>query len=173
MAAKRKRVAKKKAAKRPAHSSAHNLGTKKGKPKRKAPASRKTVDTMGRTITDAQRAAQFKPGESGNPKGRPKGKTWDEAMTVFLAGLLEKDPKQRTRLEAAVEIAFSEAFTKRNAKIMVAIMDRLWPKPLKIQGNPEAPIVVETREKRDLSQLSTVELKVWRKLMRKAAGGGA
>ncbi len=84
---------------------------------------------------------KWKPGQSGNPKGRPKNPSLEEILRKYLGEKISPDA-DGTRLEAMAKVVFSEGITKRNAKVMIALLDRLWPKPIKIQGDVENPILV-------------------------------
>ena len=85
-------------------------------------------------------AQRWKPGQTGNPAGRPRIPTLEEIMRKHLGGLV--DGTDSTRLEVMAKLIFSEGVTKKNAKVLIALMDRLWPKPLKIIGDAENPIAV-------------------------------
>ena len=88
-------------------------------------------------------AQRFKPGQSGNPAGRPTIPTLEEIMRKHLGGTVKAaDGSDVTRLEVMAKLVFSEGVTKKNAKVLIALMDRLWPKPLKIIGDAENPIAV-------------------------------
>ena len=51
----------------------------------------------------------FKPGQSGNPKGRPKSITLSEAYRKMLAQVDESDPQRRTRAEVLAEEMYLKA----------------------------------------------------------------
>jgi hypothetical protein len=53
--------------------------------------------------------SRFKPGQSGNPKGRPKSITLSEAYRRTLAEVDEADEKKRTRAEVLAERMYSKA----------------------------------------------------------------
>lgn len=53
----------------------------------------------------------FKPGQSGNPKGRPKSITLSEAYRKMLAQVDETDPEKRTRAEVLAEQMYVKAKT--------------------------------------------------------------
>lgn len=52
---------------------------------------------------------RFKPGQSGNPKGRPKSITLSEAYRKVLAEVDETDPQRRTRAEILAEQMYVKA----------------------------------------------------------------
>ena len=83
---------------------------------------------------------RWKPGQSGNPAGRPKTKSLEEILRKHLGETIPGSDS--TRLEAMAKVLFSEGIVNKNSKIMLAIFDRLWPKPIKIQGDIENPIAI-------------------------------
>ena len=83
---------------------------------------------------------RWKKGQSGNPAGKPRTPTLEEIMRKHLGGLV--DGTDSTRLEVMSKLIFSEGVTKKNTKLLIALMDRLWPKPIKIIGDAENPIAV-------------------------------
>jgi len=85
-------------------------------------------------------AQRWKKGESGNPAGKPRTPTLEEIMRKHLGEKVSGT--DTTRLEAMAKLIFAEGVTGKNAKILVALMDRLWPKPIKIIGDAENPIAV-------------------------------
>lgn len=85
-------------------------------------------------------AHRWKPGQSGNPAGKPRTPTLEEIMRKHLGGMVEGTDS--TRLEVMSKQIFSMGVTKKNAKVLIALMDRLWPKPIKIIGDAENPIAV-------------------------------
>lgn len=132
--ARAKKVAKKRVAVKP-----------KPKPKRKLP--------------PQLEANKWKPGQSGNPAGRPKRKSLEEVLRQYLSGVLEIDKEgiETTRLDLMAKVIFSEGITKRNAKVMIALMDRLWPKPIVLKTDPGEPIEVAIRP--DLRKRTKEELR--------------
>jgi hypothetical protein len=107
---------------------------------------------------------RWKPGQSGNLKGRPKMPTLEEVMRKHL----EEVPKgeKETRLQLMVKVVFEEAVDNRNTKVLIALLDRLWPKPLAIKVESEAPVAV-ARSEPDLSVLSIDELRTVRDIYKK------
>ena len=132
------------------------------KPRKRAgkkKATAKTGTRPKRKLPPQLEANKWKPGQSGNPKGRPKRKSLEEVLREFLAGVIEtdKDGNEVTRLDAMAKVVFSEGVTKRNAKVMIALMDRLWPKPIVLKTDPGEPIEVAVRP--DLSKRTKKELR--------------
>lgn len=66
----------------------------------------------------------FKPGQSGNPKGRPKSITLSEAYRKMLAEVDEQDEHKRTRAEVLAERMYTEAKTG-NVQALREIADRV------------------------------------------------
>ncbi len=88
---------------------------------------------------------RWQPGQSGNPAGRPKNPSLETILRKHLGEDLPPDPETGaviTRLEAAARVIFSEGITKRKSRVMIALLDRLWPKPIRIQGDPDNPITI-------------------------------
>lgn len=89
----------------------------------------------------------FKPGQSGNPKGRPAiGKSLAEAVRRVGEEACEiKSGPDRgiSRLERAIRQLYREA-GKGNAKAAAVILDRGWGKPPQpIAGDPEnGPLLI-------------------------------
>lgn len=109
-------------------------------PKRKASAtaSGRSADNQ-RGSTKSKRGAHLEPykwvpGQSGNPKGRPKGKTLEETIR---ARLMEESPDNpgKIRLDDMAETILREVIVHADSKITTATMDRLWPKVDKVEHN--------------------------------------
>lgn len=156
-AAKARIDAQRKAARAKPKSKSEKKAAKKKVPGKKG-AKKKDAKTPDAVLPPAFVDAQWKPGQSGNPAGRPKKKSFEEVMKDYLEGQLPNDAQGRTRLEAMVAIVFSEGVTKRNAKVMIALLDRLYPKSLKLVGDPENPLTIAPTEP-DLSQCTDKEVK--------------
>lgn len=129
----------------------------KRKPAKKADKQRQNTSRK-RTLPKELEPHKWKPGQSGNPKGRPKKQTMEEVLSQYLQVEIPVKGKGKkagdehiTRLEAMVRKIFALGVDKENAKVLIAIMDRLYPKPIILKGDPENPVVVE----QDLSRYST------------------
>jgi hypothetical protein len=91
---------------------------KKGKTK---PANRHKTGFRGPT-PDVGKETQFKPGQSGNPAGRPPS-ILSEAYKIVLTQVVEQDPKKRTMAELIAE-GQARAAIKGNTGAAKEIADR-------------------------------------------------
>lgn len=75
--------------------------------------------------------SRFRPGRSGNPKGRPKGRR--SFKTILAAAMHEtvtirtaKGPRKITKLEALVQKTINDALTGdvKSTRIMLAMLDK-------------------------------------------------
>jgi hypothetical protein len=73
-------------------------------------------------------AHKFKPGQSGNPKGRPKSITLSEAYRKMLAQVDEADAQKRTRAEILAEEMYVKA-KSGDVQALREIADRVEGKP--------------------------------------------
>ena len=48
---------------------------------------------------------------------------------------------------------------KRRPQVLIALMDRLWPKPLKLMGDADNPLIPTAQSELDLSALTDDEIK--------------
>lgn len=136
----------------------------------KKPSKVTSITKAKRKLPPQLEANKWKPGQSGNPKGRPKQQDLETVLREYLQEELDLEGERITRLDAMVRVIFSEGVTKRNAKILVAIMDRLYPKPIIIRGDENAPIVLKPP---DLSHVSTKDLKAITAMRKKIAAGAS
>jgi len=68
---------------------------------------------------------RFKPGQSGNPQGRPKQRTFEE---IVKAVLHEKvGGSDVSKMEVLARVVVDEAIKTRNTQIIKILTDRLWP----------------------------------------------
>ena len=80
-------------------------------------------------------ATRFKPGRSGNPKGRPKGAatSLDRILEQELDRLVEGDPSlgDEGRISRRLRLvrALLDAIERGDARAAKPILDRIWPAP--------------------------------------------
>lgn len=74
-------------------------------------------------------ATSFRPGESGNPKGRPKSITLSEALRIELAKVKPEGDGEQTNAEAIAEMLCRQAATHNNIMAAKEIADRTEGKP--------------------------------------------
>ncbi len=71
----------------------------------------------------------WKPGQSGNPKGRPKNKTFEEAVRAVLSEKLADT--DLTKREALARLYVDMLF-KRHTAMFKEYLDREWPKIVEV-----------------------------------------
>ncbi len=111
---------------------------------------------MSKQITDKQRnnsegadkrlsnLKPFKPGQSGNPRGRPKSITLSEAYRKMLAAVDETDPERRTRAEVLAEQMYAKAKTG-DVSALREIADR-------VEGKPRQTLALTLEKREQLEQ---------------------
>ena len=65
----------------------------------------------------------FKPGQSGNPAGRPKLRTFEELVREVLAEKIGDHDK----FEILARVVVDEAIQNRNIQVIKILCERLWP----------------------------------------------
>lgn len=75
---------------------------------------------------------------------------------------------KQIRLKLLASVILDEVIRNRNTKLLIALLDRLWPKPVAIHLEAEQPLIQETVEP-DLSCLSDAELRFMVKIRKKLA----
>lgn len=88
---------------------------------------------------------RFKPGESGNPNGRPKGRYRLETMVQKeLDKIIEVEGEEISQQEAAAR-ALVKKLIAGDQRIVAEMLKRIWPEErgLTLRGDPEAPLQAE------------------------------
>jgi len=80
-------------------------------------------------------ATRWKPGQSGNPGGRPKTARFSQACRELLASLIPGDPRERTYSEAIAEALAVKALAG-NIRAAQELVDRA-------EGRPRQAIEIE------------------------------
>ena len=93
------------------------------------------------------RETRFKPGESGNPNGRPKGAatSFEKILEQELERLVEGDPSlgdegpisRRRRLVRAL----LDAVERGDTRVAKPVLDRIWPPPAS-EGESKPTVVL-------------------------------
>ena len=88
---------------------------------------------------DALKANQWKPGQSGNPAGRPKRRSLIEEIAAVLDEQIELGGKVVTKQEALARVLVTEML-KGNPRALEAYLSRVAPqlKRVEIVGDPQA-----------------------------------
>lgn len=93
-------------------------------------------------LPEAFVAAQFQPGQSGNPGGRPKSKPITDELNKLLAELTGKGKNQKTLAKAIAQAMVAQA-RRGNAKVLAELMNRVEGKVAdKIEGEVAGKIEV-------------------------------
>lgn len=88
---------------------------------------------------DALKANQWKPGQSGNPAGRPKRRTLIEEIASVLEEQIEIGGRVVTKQEALARVLVTEML-KGNPRALEAYLSRVAPqlKRIEVVGDPQA-----------------------------------
>jgi len=87
---------------------------------------------------------RFRPGQSGNPAGRPKSITLSEAYRKMLSQADESDPERRTRAEVLAEQIYAKAKTG-DVQALREIADR-------VEGKPRQTLALSVERREQLEQ---------------------
>jgi predicted transcriptional regulator len=87
---------------------------------------------------------RWKPGQSGNPKGRPKSITLSEAYRKMLSQVDETDPERRTRAEVLAEQMYIKA-SSGDVSALREIADR-------VEGKARQTIALSVEKREQLEQ---------------------
>ena len=113
-------------------------------------------EKIGRACPPVQ--TRFKPGQSGNPKGRPKSITLSEAYRKMLAQVDEADAQKRTRAEILAEEMYVKA-KSGDVSALREIADR-------VEGKPRQTVTLSFDQREKLEQAIS-------NMMREAEAAGA
>ena len=113
---------------------------------------------------------QWKPGQSGNPKGRPRKEPLTDILRAVLAETIPKaqDPEQSQLAHALIRNWVLEAIRTKDTTMITEIFNRIEGKVkdrICVGGDEGAPIHVE---RVDPTQFTDEELAAYEKLIRKA-----
>ena len=67
---------------------------------------------------------QWKPGQSGNPNGRPPN---SRKLESYVSQVLDEEVNGVRRIEVLSRVIVDEMINGRNTALTKSIMDRLWP----------------------------------------------
>jgi len=119
------------------------------------------------------RQYQFKPGESGNPKGRPKGKSFEAVFSELLdknCGVANDQGVELSYREALAMTVMREAVVGKNASLIRPILDRIWPVVSEVNLNHATRDATEEELLRNFDTLSDEELDTYASLEAKILG---
>jgi hypothetical protein len=96
--------------------------------KKRSPANRRSAGGDGHPIAELGKGTRFQPGQSGNPKGKPKWKMLSDTYRAKLAERVPGDERGRNYAEAIADAAFAAALEGQIGAIQ-EIADRTEGKP--------------------------------------------
>jgi hypothetical protein len=113
---------------------------------------------------------RWKPGESGNPKGRPRKEPLTDILRAVLAEKIPnaQDPRQSQVAHALIRNWVFEAIRTKDITMIVEIFNRVEGKVkdrVALSGDEEEPIRIE---RIDVTRFSDEELAQYEKLIQKA-----
>lgn len=128
-----------------------------------APKPKKTTGSSGKN-RGVENLRPFKPGQSGNPSGRPKGSV---SITKHLIAALEAQDEQQAKMLAQAIIIHA---AKGNGAALKCVMDRIdgpVKEQLELTGKDGGPISVE-HEHFNYDNLTREEARELEKILRSA-----
>jgi hypothetical protein len=126
------------------------------KPKNTPPANR---PENRQPNVDHLKATQFKPGQSGNPNGRPR-KPVTEALNELLTERVPGDKQKRTKARLLADILFTQAM-KGKVQAAIEIIDRTEgraPQSIQMSGPQGSAIPIESMSREESEKRITALL---------------
>ncbi len=98
-------------------------------------------------VPDQLKEHAWKPGQSGNPKGRPRRPSFESLVADILDEELEGGDTPMSRRKA-LAIVFVDAMLKRNTQLIKEYLGREWPvvQQLEFSGRGGGPVEVSGTE---------------------------
>lgn len=92
----------------------------------------------------------WKPGQSGNPKGRKPGKTIETIVLAMLDKEIGTGKDKMSRMEMLATVIIDDAISKRDPKIIKQLLDRLWPAGVEVNVRSDGgfTIVFDDQDRR-------------------------
>lgn len=90
-----------------------------------------------RKLSPALEANKWKPGQSGNPKGRPPRRTLESFVAEMLDEEVGTGESRIPRMRALAAVVVDEMLNRRNTQVMRPMFDRLWPAANTVDGTLE------------------------------------
>ena len=95
---------------------------------------------------DHLKAFQWKPGQSGNPKGRPKTPSFETIVRAVVAEMVEATQDDGQKVEVTKKEVLARKFVDLmrggNVRVFLAYLAREWPEVHLIGGDPDHPLAL-------------------------------